>query len=136
LLANLDWRGVVVAVALVFVIRPLAGWLSFLGHRSQVGHSGLDHHERGVVGFFGVRGVGSIYYLAFGAGAAAFSEERWMWSTVAFTVALSVLVHGVLATPVMMRLDARRRTREATGRRIRASRGLRRIPRGQEDIAP
>lgn len=136
LLANLDWRGVVVGVALVFVIRPLAGWLSFLGHRSQVGRSGLDHHERGVVGFFGVRGVGSIYYLAFGAGAAAFTEERWMWSTVGFTVALSVLVHGVLATPVMMRLDARRRTREASGRRGRVPRGLRRIPGGQDDIAP
>jgi NhaP-type Na+/H+ or K+/H+ antiporter len=136
LLANLDWRGVVVAVALIFVIRPLAGWLSFLGHRSRVGPSGLDHRERTVVGFFGVRGVGSIYYLAFGAGAAAFTEERWMWSTVGFTVALSVLVHGVLATPVMARLDARRRAREASGHRARTSRGLRRIPRGQEDIAP
>ena len=66
---------------------------------------------------FGVRGIGSVYYLAFGAGTAAFSEERWMWSTVTFTIALSVLVHGVLATPVMRRLETHRRaTRSAPAR--------------------
>jgi len=111
LLANLDWRGVVVGVSLVVVIRPVAGYLSFLGHRRQVGTAGLDHRERLVVAFFGVRGVGSIYYLAFAAGAASFAEERWMWSTVGFTIALSVLVHGVLATPAMGWLEGRRRRR-------------------------
>jgi NhaP-type Na+/H+ or K+/H+ antiporter len=112
LLANLDWRGVVVGLALVFVIRPVSGYLAFLGHRRQVGTAGLDHRERLVVAFFGVRGVGSVYYLSFAAGAAAFSEERWMWSTVGFTVALSVLVHGVLATPAMTWLDRRRAARK------------------------
>ncbi len=105
LLENLDWRGVLVALALVLVIRPVAGWLSFLGHRSQVGDKGLDHRERWVVAFFGVRGVGSIYYIAYAAGAATFPEERWLWSTVGFTIALSVVLHGILATPVMTRLD-------------------------------
>jgi NhaP-type Na+/H+ or K+/H+ antiporter len=108
LLANLDWRGVLVGLALVLVIRPVAGWLSFLGHRTQVGAKGLDHGERWVVAFFGVRGVGSIYYVAYAAGAASFPEERWLWSTVGFTIALSVVLHGILATPVMRRLDRRR----------------------------
>ncbi len=119
LLAHLDRRGVVVAVVLVLVIRPVAGYLSFLGHRTQVGTSGLDHRERLAVAFFGVRGVGSIYYVAYAAGAATFPEERWLWSTVGFTVALSVVVHGILATPVMRRLDAQRVDAErdgATGR--------------------
>ena len=107
-LAHLDWRGVVVGLALVLVIRPVAGWLSFLGHRLQVGRAGLDHRERLVVAFFGVRGVGSIYYVAYAAGAASFPEERWLWSTVGFTIALSVVLHGILATPVMRRLDERR----------------------------
>ncbi len=108
LLANLDWRGVSVGVALVFVVRPVAGYLAFLGHRTEVGDAGLNHRERLVVAFFGVRGVGSIYYLAYAAGVTPFTEERWLWSTVGFTIALSVVVHGVLATPVMQRLDARR----------------------------
>lgn len=113
LLANLDWRGVVVGLALVLVIRPVAGYVAFLGHRSQVGHSGLNHRERLVVAFFGVRGVGSIYYVAYAAGAASFPEERWLWSTVGFTIALSVVLHGILATPVMRRLDERRDDAEA-----------------------
>ena len=35
--------------------------------------------------------------------------EDWLWSTVAFAVVVSVLLHGVTATPAMARLDARRR---------------------------
>lgn len=109
LLGNLDWRGVVIGVALVFVIRPLAGYLSFVGYRCVDGVRGrLDTRERLAVAFFGVRGVGTLYYVAFAAGAATFVEERWIWSTVAFTIALSVFVHGILATPAMRRLDARR----------------------------
>jgi sodium/hydrogen antiporter len=120
LLENLDWRGVLVGLALVLVIRPVAGWLSFLGHRRQMGAKGLDHRERWVVAFFGVRGVGSIYYIAYAAGAATFPEERWLWSTVGFTVALSVLLHGILATPVMTRLD---RLREDAAENSGARRG-------------
>ena len=112
LLAHLDWRGVVVGLTLVLVIRPLAGYVSFLGHRLQVGKAGLDHRERLVVAFFGVRGVGSIYYVAYAAGAATFPEERWLWSTVGFTIALSVVLHGMLATPVMRRLDRDREDAE------------------------
>ncbi len=113
LLAHLDWRGVLVGVLLVLVIRPLAGYLSFVGHgaRSDGGPDdvpGLDAKERLAVAFFGVRGVGSIYYVAYAAGQATFPEERWLWSTVGFAVALSVFIHGVLATPVMRRLDIRR----------------------------
>jgi sodium/hydrogen antiporter len=114
LLARLDWRGVVVGLALVFVIRPVSGYLSFLGHGNHSGPGGLDHPERLVVAFFGVRGVGSIYYLAYAAGAARFGEERWLWSTVGFTIALSVVLHGILATPVMARLDDRRRATEGS----------------------
>ncbi|QIM22255.1 sodium:proton antiporter [Phycicoccus sp. HDW14] len=108
LLANLDWRGVLVGVALVLVVRPVAGYLSFVGYRCSAEHGRLDAGERVAVAFFGVRGVGTLFYVAYATGAASFPEERWLWSTVGFTIALSVLVHGVLATPVMRRLDRRR----------------------------
>ncbi|QKE83027.1 cation:proton antiporter [Arthrobacter sp. NEB 688] len=108
LLSNLDWRGVLVGLLLVFVIRPAAGYLAFLGHRQGTRTACLSRPERLVIGFFGVRGIGSLYYLAFALGHARFAEERWLWSTVGFTVALSVVVHGVLATPVMRWLERRR----------------------------
>jgi NhaP-type Na+/H+ or K+/H+ antiporter len=59
--------------------------------------------------FFGVRGVGSLYYLA-DAGEAPVLAQDWLWSTVAFTIVASVIVHGVLSTPVMARLDLDRGT--------------------------
>ena len=55
------------------------------------------------VAFFGVRGVGSLYYLAYAASHEHLPDEPWLWSTVAFTVIVSVLLHGVTATPAMAR---------------------------------
>ncbi len=102
LLDAVDWRSVVIAVGVVFVIRPLTGLIAFLGSTR------LDWRERLVVASFGVRGVGSIYYLAYATNQADFAETSWLWATVGLTIALSVLVHGVAATPVMNWLDSHR----------------------------
>jgi len=99
LLDALDWRGVLVGVALILVVRPLAGVLSLLSF-TRSGH-GMDNRERLVTAFFGVRGVGSLFYLAYAAGQAEFADLPWLWATVGFTIGLSVLVHGVLAKPAM-----------------------------------
>ena len=76
---------------------------------------GLGRRETLATAFFGVRGIGSLYYLAFAAGEHAFADERWLWSTVAFTILLSVMVHGTLATPVMRYLERRRERAGAAG---------------------
>jgi NhaP-type Na+/H+ or K+/H+ antiporter len=108
LLASLTWRGALVAALLVLVVRPLAGLIGLY-------RSGMAPLERYATAFFGVRGIGSVYYLAFAAGQADFPEQRELWSTVAFAVVLSVVVHGVTATPAMRRLDrSRARAAEAS----------------------
>src|SRR5690606_10279283 len=56
ILSYLDWKGVAVAVAIVLVARPLAGMIGLAG-------AGLPLSERGAISFFGIRGVGSFYYL-------------------------------------------------------------------------
>lgn len=104
LLADLTWRGGLGAVAVVFVVRPVAGYLSML--RAKV-----TKVERRAIGFFGIRGIGSIYYLAVGTEAATFSDSDELWSATAFTILLSIVVHGVTATPVMRALDSRRERR-------------------------
>ena len=109
LLEHLDWRGVVVGLALVLVVRPLAGTPhsppSRAPNHSTAGSTGASGSA---VAFFGVRGVGSLYYLAYATSHHEVPGESWLWSTVAFTVVISVLLHGVTATPAMSRLDARR----------------------------
>jgi NhaP-type Na+/H+ or K+/H+ antiporter len=103
LLADLDWRGVAIGLALIFVVRPAAGMIALAPVGSW--RPPLTHGQRWAAAFFGVRGVGSIYYLAYAAGKAEEFGADWLWSTVGFTIVASVLVHGALASPVMRRLD-------------------------------
>ncbi|MGI4895870.1 MAG: cation:proton antiporter [Janthinobacterium lividum] len=100
LFAALTWSSALVGILLIVVIRPLVGWLSLLGT-----HGGP--RERWVIGIFGVRGIGSLFYLAYALGEGEFPAEP-LWAMVAFTIALSVLLHGVTATPLVRRLDAAR----------------------------
>ena len=61
--------------------------------------------------FFGVRGIGSVYYLAYACGAGTFPEQSYLWSVVGATILMSVIVHGILATPAMRWVEAKREER-------------------------
>jgi NhaP-type Na+/H+ or K+/H+ antiporter len=41
-----------------------------------------------------VRGVGSIYYIAYASGHVELINERPLWALVAFTVFASAVIHG------------------------------------------
>jgi sodium/hydrogen antiporter len=84
------WEHVAIAASLVFVIRPLVGWMA-------LGGTGLAPRERFVTAAFGVRGIGSIYYLAFAAGAATIAAIEELWLVVLVTIAMSAVVHGLTA---------------------------------------
>ena len=101
LLGSLTWGGAAVAALAIFVIRPLSGLVALAR-----GHD--DKAERLAISFFGVRGIGSLYYLAYALSAARFPGDRKLWAIAGATVLLSIAVHGVLATPLMSRLDRRR----------------------------
>jgi NhaP-type Na+/H+ or K+/H+ antiporter len=102
LLASLTWKEIAFGLALVFVIRPLAGWIGLL----WAPHS---RRERATVAFFGIRGLGSFYYLAYGLNHGHFQHWDRLWAITGFIVLCSILVHGVTATPLMARIDAWRR---------------------------
>ncbi len=95
----LTWQGAVTSVLLLVVIRPWAGWFGLLGGRP-------GRRERWVIAAYGIRGIGSLYYLAYALGHHDFPvPARELWAVVTFTVLLSVVVHGVTAGPVVGRLD-------------------------------
>ena len=94
----LTWREWVVALLIVAIVRPLVGWISLLG-------STLRQRERWTIAVFGVRGIGSFYYLAFALNHGAFDRERSLWAVVTLVVLLSILLHGMTAKPVMAQLD-------------------------------
>ncbi|WP_375461237.1 cation:proton antiporter [uncultured Enterovirga sp.] len=100
LLAGLTFGGVVFALLAIFVVRPVTGWLSLVG-------SGRPWSERAVISFFGIRGLGTIYYLAYALGHASFANPGLILATASVTILLSVLLHGVTVTPILAMLDRR-----------------------------
>lgn len=95
-----------VGLALLFVVRPVAGLLSFVG-------SEAPWTDRAVLAFFGIRGIGSFYYLSHALGEASFREAELvvaaeeLWAFVGFVVLVSIFLHGVSASPVMDAFDRR-----------------------------
>ncbi|HEY0013044.1 MAG TPA: cation:proton antiporter [Allosphingosinicella sp.] len=100
---ELDWPHVAIALALLLVIRPVIGWLGLAG-------AGLLPRERIVVAVFGVRGIGSIYYLGYATNHLELVNEGQLWATIALTIALSTVVHGLTAGAAVERV-----TREERG---------------------
>ena len=86
----LDWQHALIGLALIFLVRPLFGWAALAG-------AGLDRRARWVVAFYGIRGIGSIYYLAYAGHHIELVNEGALWATVAFTIVVSATVHGLTA---------------------------------------
>tara|TARA_R110000851_G_scaffold12858_5_gene44226 strand:+ start:2916 stop:4238 length:1323 start_codon:yes stop_codon:yes gene_type:complete len=98
LLQEIDWRHLLFALLALLVIRPMAGWLSMTGIKRSAG-------ERAIVSFFGIRGLGSVFYLAFALNHGDFGAGNDLWPVVSLVIFLSILLHGVAVTPTMRRLD-------------------------------
>lgn len=101
LLANIDWRVMAVAVLTLVVVRPILGWLSLLGSSRSTG-------ENLIIAVFGIRGLGSIYYLAYATGHAHFEKLDVVWATVLLIILTSIVVHGIAVTPTMRWIDSTR----------------------------
>jgi NhaP-type Na+/H+ or K+/H+ antiporter len=114
LLDGFDVWSVVIAVTCVFVARPAACWVSLRRSRT-------DRLERRLIGFFGIRGVGSFYYVAYAATAVDVRELDRVWAAVTTTVLLSIGVHGVLSARAMREFDRRPRWRVGSAHRRRAA---------------
>jgi len=83
---------------LVLAIRPLSVAASQVGAKLPAG-------ERAFIAWFGVRGVGSLYYVAVAVGAGVLSApdaELIAWTSIACVI-VSIVVHGVTATPLSRR---------------------------------
>lgn len=100
-LGEVGASGWLLVPVLLFVIRPLATMVAFARSRVPL-------RERAFIGWFGVRGIGSLYYVAvaLGLGILSVDESRSLFWTVAACVVASIVVHGVTATPLSRRLLA------------------------------
>jgi NhaP-type Na+/H+ or K+/H+ antiporter len=97
-LAGIGWPEVLFALLALLVVRPLATAGGFIGstHPTPV---------RMAVGYFGIRGLGSLYYISRAVGANPLSDPHGLWSVTALTVLMSVVLYGITARPVLRWAD-------------------------------
>ena len=103
---DVPWSAVWFVPLLLLVIRPLSVWIGLRGEP-------IAPSQARLIGWFGIRGIGSIYYLMYAIQHGLQSPlGRPLTGLVLVTVAVSVLVHGVSVTPLMRRYgDRMERTR-------------------------
>lgn len=97
LFADLTWTHFAVAILLILVIRPLSGWIA-------LSKTDLDSRSRAVVSVYGVRGIGSIYYLCYAGSHMEFTNEVQLWSLIALVILMSTILHGFSVGWAMDRL--------------------------------
>lgn len=97
-LQHLEWPLILIAILLVFVIRPLCGIIGLIGFNK------IKWKERLAISFFGIRGIGSIYYLSYALNRQSFEGSDQLWSVVILVIVLSIFVHGVTASPILKHL--------------------------------
>jgi NhaP-type Na+/H+ or K+/H+ antiporter len=104
LLAVVDFRSEVLwfVPVLFLVIRPLAVYLGLAGAR-------VERSQRPLMAWFGIRGIGSVYYLMYAITHDLAPElaNRLLSVTLAVVIA-SVVAHGVSVTPLMKRYERRK----------------------------
>lgn len=94
-----DWRAVPVALALFVVIRPLAAVVFLVKTPTRL-------PQRLLIGWFGIRGVGSLYYLAYALNHGATDKPELIVGITLSVVALSVAIHGI-TTPLLELYEGR-----------------------------
>lgn len=87
------------ALVLFVVLRPIATYAAMWRSDATV-------TQKRLVAFFGIRGIGSVYYLAYaiGEGLDAITAER-LSGIVLTTVAMSLLIHSNVASPLLSRYE-------------------------------
>jgi NhaP-type Na+/H+ or K+/H+ antiporter len=101
LLAALTWTDIGVGLAILLVVRPLAGLIAMAGSPHRL-------RERALMAFLGIRGIGSVYYVAYALNHGEFGDSERLWAMVGFIIAVSIVIHGISASPLLMRLASRR----------------------------
>ncbi|MGI4937921.1 MAG: cation:proton antiporter [Janthinobacterium lividum] len=88
-------EGMFLALLLFIVIRPVSVLLSLIGYKKSLMQTGL-------LAWFGIRGIGSLYYLMFVLQYNALHQQSDRFVSIVLTViAMSVVIHGISSTPLM-----------------------------------
>lgn len=96
-LRSFTWQALALALAVILVIRPIAVFLGTI-------FSDLNFKEKSFLSWFGVRGIGSIYYLYYAINLTGPTEGRaTLINYTLWTILFSVFIHGISAKIILKR---------------------------------
>ena len=101
----IPWHELWFVAVLFFLIRPIAVLVGARGRK-------VGAIQRGMICWFGIRGIGSLYYLMYAVNQGLPEEVTTRLISLTFCViAVSVIVHGISVTPLMMWYHGRQKQR-------------------------
>lgn len=103
--SHLHAKAIWLVLLLFLVARPLSVWFGILGAR-------VSKDQRLLISWFGIRGIGSIYYLMYAVNHGvpdSMAEE--LISLTLTVVTVSIVAHGISVTP-LMKFYSRRKARQ------------------------
>jgi NhaP-type Na+/H+ or K+/H+ antiporter len=103
-LEDAGWRDVLFAVLALTVLRMVPVAVALVG-------TGLDRATVAFIGWFGPRGLASVVFGLLAVDALEPSQSKVVLAAITLTVALSVLLHGVSASPLAARYGSYAATR-------------------------
>ena len=103
-----DLRGVLIGVILIVLVRMPLTWLCLAG-------SSLTRIQRALAGWFGIRGIGSLFYVAYAAAhGLSRSEATEVAGLVLSAVATSIVIHGASSQVLMEWYERRKKDPSVT----------------------
>ena len=88
------WTDLLIALVILFIVRPVIAFASMI-------RTCGDWRDRLKVSFFGIRGMGSIFYIAYAQSHAQIDGIEAVWRIAGLTILLSIIIHGTLADHFM-----------------------------------
>ena len=94
ILTYTDWKGILFSLAIVLVLRPVFGYIAMLT-------TNFSTAKKWAISFFGVRGIGSFFYLSFALLNGNFQDFTQLFGIVSYVVLFSIIIHGFTSLRVI-----------------------------------
>ena len=94
ILSYTDIWGILISLAIVIVIRPIFGYVALLT-------TSYSNKKKWAIGFFGIKGIGSFFYLFFALLNGNFQDYDSLYGIVSYTVLFSIVIHGLTSLRVL-----------------------------------
>ena len=94
ILSYTDVWGVIASLAFVLILRPIFGYLAMLT-------TDFSNSKKWAISFFGIRGIGSFFYLSYALMKGNFTDYDELFGIVSYVILFSILIHGFTSLHVI-----------------------------------